>query len=148
MGIVSSLGRMWRFALLGLLAGPAAAVELRQIEFKVGIEGLSAAPLTLRNAGDESISCTAELAHWYSQSVGEAAPGGEAKIELWFEPATGAYVLLNAKRENMPVESLWCGIAGRAYATRSIIVLQRSKGGASTAREVSCAVLEDRLRCE
>jgi hypothetical protein len=138
---------MWRFALLLLFADAAQAVELRQIEAKVGTDGLLAAPVAVMNASAEPISCTAELAHWYSQEVGEAAPGATAHIALWFEPATGTYVLLNAKQERMPVESLWCGLAGRAYATRSVIALERKVGAAMKPTSIVCSGGGVRLIC-
>ena len=32
-------------------------------------------------------------------------PAPRLQIDLWFEPASGAYLILNDKQENMPVEA-------------------------------------------
>ena len=121
------------------------AVELHQIEVRTGTEGLSPVSLALTNAAGEAIACSADIAHWYSVELATAAPGAEIRIELWFDAETGTYSVLNDKRENLPVERLWCGFAGRAYATRSQIVLERTALPAE--RPVSCAGTAGRLSC-
>jgi hypothetical protein len=129
-----------------LLCTPAAlAVELHQIEVRTGSEGLSPVSLALTNAGGEAIACSADIAHWYSVELATAAPGAEIRIELWFDPETGTYSVLNDKRENLPVERLWCGFAGRAYVTRSQIVLERT--ALPDERPVRCAGTAGRLSC-
>ena len=139
---------MWRFALLGMWLTVANATELKQIEFKVGTEGLRPTPVVIRNAGPLAIACTAEYAHWYSSEIGTAEAGKELNAELWFEIATGTYVMLNARQENLPVERLWCGIGGNAYATRAVLPLQRSAGVAISGRTVACSTKAGRARCE
>jgi hypothetical protein len=139
-----------RFGLLVILlwSVPAPAVELRQVSARSGTDGLLSVPVTVVNTGAEPLVCTAQLAHWYSSAVGTAASGGRARIDLWFDPATGTFLLLNGKRENMPVESLWCGIAGRAYETRDSIVLDRGAGAKAAARVIGCAASNNRLVCK
>ena len=74
--------------------------------------------------------------------------GATAHIDLWFDPQTGAYTVLNDKRENMPVEALWCGLAGRAYDTRSAIALDRTARRVPGAIALTCAETSaDRLDC-
>jgi hypothetical protein len=107
-----------------------------------------AVPARIINNGREPLVCTAQLAHWYSTMVGTAAPGLGARIDLWFDPATGTYLILNDKQDNMPVEALWCGIAGRAYITRATINLDRRIGVKVAAREIICAASNDRLVCK
>jgi hypothetical protein len=140
--------RIWRFALLGLWVATAGAVELKQNKFTAGTAGLVPVPVTVGNNSNEAITCTAEYAHWYSSEVGAAAPGSKMQIALWFETATGAYVMLNERQENLPVESLWCGIAGRAYVTRGLLPLHRIAGAPASARAVTCIAKGDRLSCE
>ena len=123
----------------------AAAVELRPAKVKTGTEGLISVPVEIANTGRDAIACTAQLAHWYSLEAASAAPGAMARIDLWFEPASGTYVLLNASQENMPVEALWCGIAGHAYATRAPIRLNHA---AAAARSIACSGIADRLVCK
>lgn len=123
-------------------------MELKQIEFKTGTEGLQPTPLEIRNAGPQAIACTAEYAHWYSSEIGTAQAGGRLRVALWFETATGTYVMLNAKRENLPVETLWCGIGGKAYATRAPVALERSAGNKAAERTIACTTDAGRVRCE
>ena len=139
---------IWRFALLGMWCTVASATELKQIEFKVGTEGLRPIPIVIRNAGPQAIACTAEYAHWYSSEIGTAEAGTNLSVALWFETATGTYIMLNARQENLPVERLWCGIAGHAYVTRAVVPLQRNAGATISGRTVTCSTDAGRARCE
>lgn len=136
------------YAVAGLLvfAACAEAVELRHITVRKGIDGLDAAPLTVTNRAATPIVCTAELAHWYSAEMGRAETGSELRIDLWRDPSTGAFVALNDKQENMPVEALWCGIEGRAYQTRAALRLDRARDGAKP-DDVVCREKDERLTC-
>ncbi len=136
----------WILATL-MLAFPAAAVELRPITVETGTAGLLAAPVRLTNAAPAAVTCTAQIAHWYSLEVARAEAGADAEIALWFKPETGTFVLLNDKEENMPVEALWCGFAGRAYETRGPISLERKTGAEVSARTVTCVPEGERLAC-
>jgi len=140
----------WRFLLVGFLlwSHPVAAVELRPVKVITGTKGLIPAPAVIVNTGREPLACTAQLAHWYSRVVGMAAPGAGARVNLWFDPVTGTYLILNDKRENMPVEALWCGIAGRAYITRAMIDLDRRIGAKAGTREIICAASNNRVVCK
>jgi hypothetical protein len=70
------------------------------------------------------------------------------QIALWFEAATGTYVMLNERQENLPVESLWCGIDGNAYLTRTLVPLQRNAGAAISRRDMLCSTESGRARCK
>jgi hypothetical protein len=126
---------------------PAQAVELHHIDVVTGTQGLSHVPVHVRNTGVVPLSCTIELAHWYSIRLEEALPGGRTVIDLWFDQASGTYLILNEKQEQMPVEAAWCGIAGRAYETRMPIALDRSKGAAPMPRVMVCAAAGGSLAC-
>ncbi|MEI5676709.1 hypothetical protein G6N74_10055 [Mesorhizobium sp. CGMCC 1.15528] len=128
------------------LATSAQATELRHITVRTGTDGLSPVSLTVANAGKEPLACNADIAHWYSVELTAVAPGKAAQIELWFDPKSGTYAALNDKRENLPVERLWCGIEGRAYATRSQIALDH--GAAPAALQLTCSDKTGRLVCE
>ena len=138
---------MLRYLVSALLfsVSTAHAVELHQIEVRTGTEGLSPVSLMLTNGSGEAIACSADIAHWYSVELATAAPGAGMRIELWFDPETGTYSVLNDKRENLPVERLWCGFAVRAYVTRSQIVLDRAAQPAE--RPVKCAGTAGLLTC-
>lgn len=138
-----------RIALPTLLAftNTAAAVELHHIKVRTGTDGLSPVTLTVTNAAAEAIACHADIAHWYSLELAQAAPGAALEIELWFDPKTGTYAALNDKRENLPVERLWCGLAGRAYATRALLSLDRDSKTPAATQALSCADGDTRLVC-
>lgn len=134
-------------ALLGFTAS-AEAVELHHITVRKGTDGLSPLTLTVTNAGANAIACHADIAHWYSLELAKAAPGAALDIELWFDPKTGTYAALNDKRENLPVERLWCGVDGRAYETRALVSLDRhAEAQPAAKRMLSCAESGKRLAC-
>jgi hypothetical protein len=124
----------------------ASATELHSIEVRTGTNGLDLLPLTVDNRAPEPIRCSAEIAHWYSLELVLAQAGESVEIELWFDPASGTYTTLNEKDENLPIERLWCGFAGRAYETRSQILLDRS-GASPAPQRVACANSAGRLDC-
>ncbi|WP_237684086.1 hypothetical protein [Pseudaminobacter soli (ex Zhang et al. 2022)] len=120
---------------------------MRHITVETGTKGLVSTPVSVINAAGEDLVCNADLAHWYSAEVGRAPIGGAAKLDLWFKPDSGAYFVLNDKQENMPVEALWCGIAGRAYETRFLLPLARHKGAEAAARAITCTDAQGVLAC-
>ncbi|RUU98858.1 MAG: hypothetical protein EOQ98_11760 [Mesorhizobium sp.] len=122
------------------------AVELRHITVRTGTDGLDPVPLTISNAGREALSCNADFAHWYSATIATAAPGKSARVELWFDPKTGTFAILNDKRENLPVERLWCGLAGHAYTSRVQIALDRASAAKGQVA-VTCGSADGRLAC-
>ena len=122
------------------------AVELHHVTVRTGTDGLAMVPLTISNSGKDGLSCNAEFAHWYSAGIATVEPGKSARIELWFDAATGTFTILTDKRENLPVERLWCGLSARAYATRVQITLDRTDAERGT-RAVSCGMEQDSLLC-
>lgn len=114
-----------------------------------GHDGLTERMFRAENRGDGRIACGAAIAHWYSVDLGQAGPGGSVGARLWFDPAGGAVYLLNDKQDRLPVEALWCGVAGRSWATRSPIDLPRHAGpvAAAPAIAVDCAPDGERLVC-
>lgn len=112
-----------------------------------GMEGLAKIPFEARNDGAEPIACGVSLAHWYSLDLGEAAPGAVINATLYVDPETGEVFLLNASEDRMAVESLWCGIAGRSWATRNAIALDRRAGDVPAPIRLVCAAEGGRLIC-
>lgn len=137
-----------RYALPLALAfvSSANAVELHHVTVRTGTDGLAMVPLTISNSGKDGLSCNADFAHWYSAGIATVEPGESARVELWFEAETGTFTILNDKHENLPVERLWCGLSGRAYATRAQITLDRADAQKGT-RAVSCGMEQDSLAC-
>lgn len=124
----------------------AGAVELRHMDVRTGTQGLESEQVSVTDKASEPIACHVELAHWYSRQPTRIATGDTGTIDLWFDPETGTYSVLNGKRENMTVETLWCGFVGKAYETRSEIPLDRTKGPRK-GRAVICGRAGSRLSC-
>lgn len=112
-----------------------------------GTAGMVEVPFSAANRGPGAIVCSATLAHWYSSDLGQAAPGGRVEASLWFDPQNGTTVLLNSLRDRMPVQALWCGFAGRSWATRTSISLERKANAAPSPIRVTCAPEGERLSC-
>lgn len=125
----------------------AQAVELHHITVRTGVEGLDPAPIAVTNSTAAPIICVAQLAHWYSEVVAKAGPGASARIALWQDSSTGAFVALNDKQENMPVEALWCGFEGRSYETRAALPLDRGRPAGTVPRSIACLEEAGRLAC-
>jgi hypothetical protein len=141
--------RTWT-ALLALLAAALGAPWVSAEEAQPivrGTEGATAIPFSAMNAGPGRIACTAAIAHWYSLDLGVAGPGETVRATLWSDPATGEVSLLNELRDRMPVQALWCGLAGRSWATRSPVPLARRTGEPPDPIELTCAPESDRLIC-
>ncbi len=92
-----------------------------------GTEGATEVTLTVENALDATLTCEASLAHWYSQSLDQVAPGGALQVSLWHDPETGVLNLMNATDDRMPVEAIWCGAAPNFSATRGRLSLPIQK---------------------
>lgn len=137
---------MLLLAMFGIAATAAASEPYRPYQgIERGHDGLRPLALVAVNHTAEPIVCSVSLAHWYSAELGHAAPGGVVRAALWLDPATGVVSLLNESAHRMPVEALWCGFEGRAWATRSQIDLPREQAGAELA--ITCLEHVDRLVC-
>lgn len=131
-----------------VLAAGAALAAKSPMVVATGTDGLAAVPVVVVNAGTERIGCDAAIAHWYSASLGEAAPGARLERTLWSDPQSGAVYLLNDKDERMPVQTLWCGLASETVSTRYDIAIERRSGGVEPAIGLVCAGMAGgRLDC-
>lgn len=138
--------RILLFLVLGLAATAAASEPYRPYQgIEQGRDGLSALDLFVSNRAEQPIACSVSLAHWYSAELGRANPGEAVRAGLWLDAATGVVSLLNETAHRMPIEALWCGFEGRAWATRSRIELPREPADAELA--VTCDEGTDRLVC-
>ena len=126
-------------------SAPAAAEE--GIRILRGTAGLVEVPFAAHNEGPGEIACSAALAHWYSLDLGEAAPGGRVRASLWYDPKDGTVVLLNGSKDRMPVQALWCGVAGRSWATRAMVPMERAAGHVPPPIRIACAPAGGRLSC-
>ncbi|MCA0042478.1 hypothetical protein [Celeribacter litoreus] len=104
-----------------------------------GTDGLSPVAFEIENTGELPLSCTVKLAHWYSLELGLAAHGVTLSATLWSNAETGEVFFLNPIGDQMPVERLWCGLAGRSWDTRFEMPLIRRAGIAEEDLIFSCA---------
>jgi len=102
-------------ALAGLVAVPAAAAT-------------QSFDVTIQNIGDTVLACDASIAHWYSNALGDIAPGASLRFSLLADAGDGTVFLRNAGGDDMPVQSLWCGLKGKSWVTRAEIALERRIG--------------------
>ncbi|MFO1067800.1 MAG: hypothetical protein U1E14_04670 [Geminicoccaceae bacterium] len=129
--------------LIALLAADAVAAA----DHARGTEGLVPFDYRIEAGGDRPLACAASIAHWYSTELGRVEPGGSLVIALWRDPASGAVYRLNEVGDRMPVERLWCGVEGRAWATGALLPLERLRGDIAPALALACKPEGDRVRC-
>ncbi len=103
--------------------------------------------ITIRNKGDAVLDCDATIAHWFSDRIGEVAPGESIRFTLLADVETGTVFLRNAVGDDMPVQRLWCGLKGKSWATRAEIALERRAGEMPRAITLDCAGEEKGTRC-
>jgi hypothetical protein len=140
--------RKWMVCLgIVMAAAVRAASADESVPFARGAAGLNAVPFVARNAASARIACSVALAHWYSVDLGEAGPGESVRAELWADSKTGAIFVLNRIEDHMPAQLLWCGIAGRAWATRAAIPLAHRAGERPPPIDLTCMIERDRLVC-
>lgn len=152
MGCVSRLGAV----LLGLLCSLAGAMALAEGNVYVpysgiikGTEDAERVRLSVSNGTGDAMACTATLAHWYSEYLGQAAPGTSLEVTLWHDPETGVTNLMNATDDRMPIEAIWCGAAGNLTATRGRVALPFAAGPAPAQITWNCKASSDgRFACE
>jgi hypothetical protein len=113
-------------ALAGLVAVPAAAAT-------------QSFDVTINNTGDTVLACDASIAHWYSNALGDVAPGKTLRFTLRADAENGTVFLRNTVGDDMPVQRLWCGLKGQSWATRSEIALDRRVGEMPAPISLDCA---------
>lgn len=130
-----------------LLAGLLPAIAADAAETGRGAAGLAVVPFSVDNAGPVPIVCAAAVAHWFSLELGRAPAGGTVTAVLWADPAGGAVFVLNDVGDRLPIERLWCGIAGRGWQTRAQVALARRAGEAPPPIGLVCTPAGERLAC-
>ncbi|MFC6487170.1 hypothetical protein [Nitratireductor sp. GCM10026969] len=134
---------MFRLQFSRVLVG----VSMVIVSYPAAGGALSAWPVTVGNEGRSAIDCKAEIAHWFSLDLAMIPPGTEGGFTLWVDDSTGTHFARNAHGEPLPVERVWCGIAGKAYVTRWTIPLDRTPHARATPLHLGCAPAGDRLEC-
>ncbi len=107
--------------------------------------GSVAVRLDIANATGAGLECQALAAHWYSFPVRRVAPGQDLAVEFAF---SGGVVFTPGNA--LPVEAFYCGLAGRAWATRGDVairdVLARAAAAGGTAR-LTCRAAGGSVAC-
>jgi len=109
-------GARWR----NVVIGGAAALGL-----------LAAAPpeqtlhVGLRNRSGATLECHAIAGHWYGFDLGTIAAGRDMTVTVGIDPATGTISLPNSLHQPVPLQSIYCGVAGEAWRTRADLPLHR-----------------------
>ena len=123
---------------IGIAVVSAAAAEEAEPVAR-GAAGLVALPFSAKNSALGPIVCSAALAHWYSIEFGTAERDESVQATLWYDPRSGATFVLNALKDRMPIQALWCGFAGDAWATRAVVALPLRAGAAPLPLRLICA---------
>ena len=95
--------------------------------------------ITVTNTGDTPLACNAALAHWFSEDLGEIAPGAELAISFGYDLPSGTIFRLNERGDEMAVERVWCGQSGASWASRAEVTLPREAGTAPAPIRLDCA---------
>lgn len=101
-------------------------------------------PISVSNSGHADILCQAEIAHWFAIDLARIAPGESAVLDLWLDQERTTFSTPNSRGEALPVERAWCGVEGRTYETRHILILDRDQPGALS---LNCGATARRLAC-
>lgn len=112
-----------------------------------GHAGLIAVPLRVTNTGEAALACELTFAHWYSAPLATVAPGAQLVATLWSDPKDGAVVALNAADDQVAVERVWCGQAGKSWETRFEMPLARRAGAVEAPLLYRCAAGAQKLAC-
>ncbi len=110
-----------------------------------GTDGADPVEISISNATGGSLKCEVALAHWYSDDLGQIAPGDELTLTLWHDRETGVLNLMNATDDRMPVEAVWCS----NDAARTRLNLPIASGEAEATLRYSCHAGEaNGLNCD
>jgi hypothetical protein len=101
--------------------------------------------LEIANATGAGLECQALAAHWYSFPVYPVAPG--AAVAFAFTFARG---VVSVPGSRLPVEALYCGYAGRAWATRGDIPVRdvAARAAAGGGARVTCRASGESVACD
>lgn len=114
-----------------------------------GTEGADPLAISITNETGATLDCQAALAHWYSDKLGQVAPGEALELTLWHDPETGVLNLMNATDDRMPVEALWCATGSDdAAAARTRIDLPMAEGAIRASLDIACRTDAGGLSCE
>ncbi|MBT9432744.1 hypothetical protein JZM24_12525 [Candidatus Sodalis endolongispinus] len=117
------------------------------VKYHRGTAGLKAFSVTVNNQGLLTLACQATTAHWYSVELGTLAPDATLSTRLWKNPATGEVFILNQHQDRLPLQRVWCGIAGDAWRTRADVALPTRRGPGVASILLRCVAGVDKIDC-
>ena len=97
--------------------------------------------LTAENGAAETLECQAVAGHWYSFDLGTVTAASRLSFDMAVDPKTGTVVMYNSMQDPVPIETVFCGFAGRAWDTRFVFPL-RQIAERAVAGEASAFVCE------
>ncbi len=104
--------------------------------------------MQIGNATGAALECQLLAAHWYSFPVERLDSGHNMLMSFAFVPARGEVTAEPASR--LPIETLYCGWAGRAWATRGEIDIRAAAARAAAAGgdvRVACRAVGAAVAC-
>jgi hypothetical protein len=110
--------RVWRRRLL------AAAAVLFAAPPATASQSLGAFPIAIENHASGALSCYALAGHWYGFDLGILPSGHVMRLPLSLRAADRTLSLQNSLGQPVPIQMIYCGNAGNAYDTRTILDLQ------------------------
>ena len=111
-------------------------------------EGRLNVQIDIGNATGAALECQALAAHWYSFPVRRLDAGGNVLMSFAYRPERGEVTAEPASR--LPVETLYCGLAGRAWATRGEIDVRAAAARAAAAggrARITCRAAGGAVAC-
>jgi hypothetical protein len=105
--------------------------------------------MTVVNEGAEALECQAVAGHWFSFDLGIGAHGEKLRFDMSVDPKTGTVVMFNSMKDAVPIESVFCGINGRAWETRFVFPLRRiaEKAAIQPASHFTCRMERETTTC-
>ncbi|MEX2629659.1 MAG: hypothetical protein WD341_06940 [Tistlia sp.] len=103
--------------------------------------------LTIGNDTDQSLRCTAVLAHFMSQDLGVVAPGARLSVPLRRDFASGALALAPREGRDVPLENLLCGLTGDWTGSRGELPLGALRADPAASFAARCGLAAGRVAC-
>lgn len=136
--------KRWRIAALAAALGtlPAGAAVPRA-DYYVPVH------MSATNAGAEPLECQAVAGHWYSFDLGIGATAARLDFDLSVDPKTGTVVMYNSAKDPVPIETVFCGIKGKAWDTRFVFPLRTiaEQAAIGKASDFQCEAKGDTVAC-
>jgi len=127
----------------GVLAGSAAAGAVPRAEVYLPVR------ITAENRTGGPLECQAVAGHWYSFDLGTGAAAQTMAFDMAVDPKTGTVVMWNSAHDPVPIETVFCGIGGKAWDTRFAFPLRHIAETAEAGRASAfvCEAAAGRVEC-